>query len=31
MTEQELDFLANKIADLVIEGLIKKQQGCESA
>lgn len=26
MTEQELDFLANKIADLVIEGLIKKQQ-----
>ena len=26
MTEQELDFLANKIADLVIDGLIKKQQ-----
>ena len=26
MTEQELDFLANKIADLVIDGLVKKQQ-----
>lgn len=26
MTEQELKFLATKIADLVVEGLIKKQQ-----
>ncbi len=26
MTEQELEFLATKIADLVVEGLIKKQQ-----
>ena len=26
MTEQELEFLATKIADLVVEGIIKKQQ-----
>ena len=26
MTEQELKFLATKIADLVVEGIIKKQQ-----
>ena len=26
MTGQELEFLATKIADLVVEGLIKKQQ-----
>jgi hypothetical protein len=29
MTEQELEFLATKIADLVVEGFIKKQQEWE--